>query len=189
MVKLSYSLIIVPVLLLSGISIFYTKEIIYLIYHDVTDASLTTFSILMPGLIFISTSYIFGTLLTANGNLKALNIMAIIGLVLNVVLNLVLIPRIQVTGSAVAAIITQAFTAISQVIISLVLFKFHFKIKAVTGFVFFTLIIGFAGYYSTDITSSWVINMSLFLIGGISLAFILKIIKPKDIYQILKYDV
>ncbi|MFZ1618872.1 MAG: polysaccharide biosynthesis C-terminal domain-containing protein, partial [Flavobacteriales bacterium] len=58
--------------------------------------------------------YIFGTLLTASGDLKTLNMMAACGMVLNIGLNLVLIPRWQVLGAATAGLITQIAMALAQ---------------------------------------------------------------------------
>lgn len=188
MVKLSFSLIIVPVIILSAISYFFSTEIIELFYAKTTDLSITTFTILMPGLIFISTSYIFGTLLTANGSLRVLNIMAAIGFVLNIVLNLILIPRLYSVGSATAAIITQAFTAISQIIISLYIFRFKLSFKKLFPFVSFTIILVVYGIFSSHLTDNWIINMLLYAVFGAITAFIFRIFSIKDFYRILKYD-
>lgn len=187
MVKLSFSLIIVPVVILSAISYFFSSEIITLIYSNPTQLSINTFRILMPGVIFISSTYIFGTLLTANGSLKALNIMAGIGFALNILLNLILVPKLYSTGSAIAALITQAFTATAQIIISIRIFNFRLNIKKLLPFISFTLILIIYGFFSSHLTSNWIINIILFGIFGVILAFLFKIFSIKDFYKILKY--
>lgn len=62
--------------------------------------------------------YLFGTLLTANGSMKELNITAAIGIVINVTVNLLLIPRMQACGSAVASFCTQFTVALLQFILA-----------------------------------------------------------------------
>jgi len=60
-----------PLLMVAGISLaitgnFYRSEIITLLYKNPSSYSSTIFGILMVGFLFVSTSYIYGTLLTAN---------------------------------------------------------------------------------------------------------------------------
>jgi O-antigen/teichoic acid export membrane protein len=65
----------------------------------------------------MSFTYIFGTLLTANGNMKLLNITAIAGIVVNVCLNLILIPQMEAQGAAIASLSTQSVVSSIQIII------------------------------------------------------------------------
>ena len=69
-----------------------------------------TFGWLLLSFIAISCNYIFGTLLTANGSLKQLNIMAFTGVFINLFLNMILIPEYGSEGAAFASLITQLFT-------------------------------------------------------------------------------
>lgn len=80
--------------------IFYRTEIMDLLYHQTTPESPQILAIMMLSLVAIANSYIFGTLLTANGNLKQLNIVAGFSMVLNIGLNLILIPKYKATGAA-----------------------------------------------------------------------------------------
>jgi O-antigen/teichoic acid export membrane protein len=80
------------------------------------------FRVLIFGLIPIGVTYIFGTLLTAGGRLRQLNLFAATALVLNVVVNLVLIPRLGAVGSAWAALTAQGFMAVAQLILSIRLY-------------------------------------------------------------------
>jgi len=95
------------------------------LYKDNISESAPIFATLMFGFIPISTTYIFGTLLTANGSMRQLNIMAAVGMMLNIILNLILIPKYQALGAAYVSLFTQLFTAIAQVIIAIRIF--HFK--------------------------------------------------------------
>ncbi len=73
----------------------------------------------------VSVTYIFSTLLTAHERLMQMNRFFIAGLVLDVVLNLLLIPHWKAAGSAVATLSTQLFIAVAMV--WLCVRTFHFR--------------------------------------------------------------
>ena len=97
-------------------------------YHEHADAYVPVFRVVIFGLIPIGITYIFGTLLTAGGKLRQLNIFASTSLVLNIVVNLVLIPQLGATGSAWASLTAQSFMAIAQLLVAIRLF--HLPITA-----------------------------------------------------------
>ena len=74
--------------------------------------------------------YIFGTLLTAGEKLKWLNVVAVIGVLLNITLNFVLIPTHGALGATYATLITQFGTAMVQIIMALAIFKIANNRKA-----------------------------------------------------------
>ena len=96
----------------------YREPVIRLFYPDIAESSVAVFRLIIFGLIPISMNYLFGTLLTANGSMKELNITAAIGIVINVTVNLLLIPRMQACGSAVASFCTQFTVALLQFILA-----------------------------------------------------------------------
>ncbi len=69
MVKLAFTLLITPALIVSMACIFYDQHIFKIIYRTEMQG-VELFGFLMSCFIAISTTYIFGTLLTANGSLK-----------------------------------------------------------------------------------------------------------------------
>ena len=89
-----------------------------LLYREHVAESAAVFRFLIAGIIPISFTYIFGTMLTANGNMKLLNITAIAGIVVNMAVNLLLIPRMQAEGAAIASLSTQSVVAVLQVVIA-----------------------------------------------------------------------
>jgi O-antigen/teichoic acid export membrane protein len=100
---------------------FYNAEFLLdLIYKNNVEESLASFQWLMWGFIGMCISLIYGTLLTANGDLRFMNQLSVIGIVLNVVLNALLIPDYGAAGSAFATLVTQSFT-------SLILLVFCFR--------------------------------------------------------------
>ncbi len=123
MVQLSFTLLIVPAVIIAVSSLFYDREIMALLYHSHVDDSADILGLLMAGFPGIAATYIFGTLLTANGSMKQLNLMAFGGMVLNVTLNLLLIPRFYAMGSAFSSMVTQLSTGMVQFLIVLSLFR------------------------------------------------------------------
>lgn len=101
----------------------YGSEIMNLLYHTSDPYNIKVFSLLMITFIPISSVYIFGTLLTANGNLKLLNIIAAGGIVINVVLNLILIPGYGAWGSTAATLFTQTVVALLHIYVAFSLFR------------------------------------------------------------------
>jgi O-antigen/teichoic acid export membrane protein len=63
-------------------------------------------------------TYVFGTLLTANGSMKLLNLTAALGIVVNLAVNFILIPRMQARGAAIASLSTQSVMALIQTVIA-----------------------------------------------------------------------
>lgn len=187
MTQLSYSLIIVPSLIIAFSCFFYDGEIMDVLYDSNSATSAKILSILMVGFLGIMTTYIFGTLLTANGSLKQLNIMASCGMALNVVLNLILIPKFMAFGSAYASLATQFMTAISQVTIVVLLFKLQINWKFVLRLLFYVLILVSAGFVSRYF-GKWFYGYVFLITTGIVAAFVVRLINLRDIYNIVFYN-
>lgn len=120
---------------------FYASPLMDLIYDNHISESADTFQFLILSFIPISLTYIFGTLLTANGSLKYLNIMAVSGILLNFLLNFLFIPDFGAYGAALATLITQWFTSIVQIIIALYLVKLKFEVSFLIRLALFILIL------------------------------------------------
>ena len=103
------------------------EPLIQFFYPEIMESSVAVFRLIIFGLIPISMNYLFGTLLTANGSMKELNITAAIGIVINVTINLLLIPRMQACGSAVASFCTQFTVSVLQFLLALWILKIPFS--------------------------------------------------------------
>jgi len=186
MVKLSFTLIIIPAVIIAVSCVYYDGEIMSLLYKSNTDYSSDILGILMIGFIGIATTYIFGTLLTANGSLRQLNLMAFSGMLLNVVLNLVLIPRLQAYGSAYASLSTQLFTGAAQLILALYIFRLK------PGIIFIIQLIAFTGAVIvlaevTQLMDNWIHGFLTMIVASVLFAFILRLFSVKDMLKIILY--
>jgi len=187
MVQLSYTLLIVPAIVIAISSIYYHAEIMGFLYVENTEESSGILGILMTGFIGIATTYIFGTLLTANGSIKQLNIMASIGVILNIVLNLILIPKHQAFGSAYASLTTQLFTGATQLFLALYIFKLKPRITYIIQLLLFIGVVAVLGSISKQI-DYWITGYMVMIGGSVLFAILLKLFNVKDIYRIIRYE-
>jgi len=188
LVKISFLLLVIPALIIAISLFFFKKDLIYVLYTEHIAESAKVFGILILGFVPIASSYIFGTLLTANGNLKELNIMAGIGVFANLILNFILIPEMKAYGAAMASLITQVLTAIMQIFIAHKVFGFKLRFKALFSIIAFTLLLVVFAYMSSKYIEVRPLAFAVTLIVGTLSAFAFKLIDLKTLYRIIKYD-
>lgn len=99
------------------------EPLMSLLYHGRAAQYVPVFRVIIFGIIPIGLTYIFGTLLTAGGYMRQLNTFAAVSLVLNIVVNMLLIPHLGAVGSAWASLATQSFMAVAQLLLSVRIFK------------------------------------------------------------------
>jgi O-antigen/teichoic acid export membrane protein len=109
--------------------------------HDIVYV-VPTFQLLMLSLIPTAVILVYGTLMTANGNLFYLNILSGIGLLLNILLNVLFIPKHGAFGAAVATFSTQLLIAICYFFFVWKQFSLQFKWKE---FFRYTTYLGWCG--------------------------------------------
>jgi len=187
LVKIAFILLMTPAVVIAIGCFFYSKELMGLMYHEHIEESAIIFSMLMACFMAISTTYIFGTLLTANGNLRELNLMAASGILINIVLNLFLIPRFQAAGSAVSSLITQFLTALIQVLIVQSIFKFKINYRLILTLIVFIAGVVLINYFSKGIHKNWMVNFSIMVIASGIWAFATRMFNIKSMVRILKY--
>jgi O-antigen/teichoic acid export membrane protein len=66
----------------------------------------------MVSFICISLTYIYGSLLTAGGKIALLNKISLAGFAINLILNLLLIPKYLALGSAIATVAAQIVSVV-----------------------------------------------------------------------------
>jgi O-antigen/teichoic acid export membrane protein len=187
LVKLISTLLLTPAIVIGVGCVFYSKELMGLLYQVHVEESAKIFSLLMLSFIAVSTTYIFGTLLTANGNMKQLNTMAAFGMILNITLNFLLIRQFEAYGSAISSMITQYLTAIIQVIIAQRIFKFKINYKLINTLVMFAIGVVAINYGSRMLNLNWMMSFVIMVATSVLWAFVSGTISIKAIFRILKY--
>lgn len=180
-IKISFHLLLVLSMGFVLVSFLYSNELMTLLYNKNIEESAEVYRILCFCFIPVSTTYIFGTLLTANGSMKKLNIVAACGMVMNIVLNIILVPKYQQNGSAVSSLVSQVVTAILQVWIAIRIFNISFNAKYVTKIISFVLCITLMSHFIYNIELMWGYRIIITLAIIIILAFVFKVFSIKDI--------
>jgi O-antigen/teichoic acid export membrane protein len=199
LVKLSYTLLITPAIVIAVGCMFYRNELMHFLYFDKLhpDESLAevamsapVFALLMCCFMCISTTYIFGTLLTANGNMKELNLMAASGMLINMILNFVLIPRYFALGSAFSSLVTQLLMAFIQVLMVQYYFKFRINFRFLLQLFLFVLGVLVINYASRNIRfteENWMANFAGMVAACGLWAFAIRLLSVKGMMRIMKY--
>ncbi len=197
MVKLPFTILITIAAIVAIGSLFYKHEIMGLLYTRYTGETIAgyanrinesgqIFGILMFGFLGTVMMYVFSTLLTANGNLKQLNIIAAVGILINFSMNILLIPAYQALGSAYASLTTQLITGISFVIIVQYYFRFSINYKYLFRIIAFFAGVVLINYLSGLMPYHWLIGFSIMIALSLTLAFVLKLMSIRSFIAILK---
>lgn len=158
--RLSFSMLILPCIMICWACYFYANEIMALLYHEETALHVgATFPLLMFGLIGMATTYIFGTLLTANGDIKLLNTIAIGGLFINIGCNLWLIPAYKADGAALSALLTLSLVALLQAIYAFKHFNISFGRKYCSALILISIASFASNYLTKHYMSTWIFGL------------------------------
>ncbi|MFH1118483.1 MAG: oligosaccharide flippase family protein [Bacteroidota bacterium] len=183
--RLSFSILFVASVILAVGSVFYRFEIMNLMYEHYIDESAAVFAVLMGCFVSFSATYVFGTLLTANGNLKQLNYLAATGMILNISLNVILIPKSGALGSAWASFITQGIMALLQVILAFIYFRFRFNVRyLVTLFLFIAGVLGI-NMLSVSLGLPWLKAFWMMIAASLILAALLRLLDIGNFFRIV----
>jgi O-antigen/teichoic acid export membrane protein len=165
---------------------FFQTEILTMLSPNANSYAVEVFGWVILCFIPLCFMYIFGTLLTANGSLKILNILALIALVTNFVLNLWLIPKYNALGAAYAALITQSFIGVSNCIYSYFALKNQFNkpifVKLGVLFILLTIL----AFLLKQNTIPLFTSLGLMSLVGVFLIFVFKLLDIKQLSILTK---
>lgn len=187
LVKLSFTFLFIGAIIVAIGCFFYSNELMTLMYEEHISASAQVFGYLMFCFVPISTTYVFGTLLTANGNLKQLNIMAACGMLLNITLNFILIPHFYAIGSAIASLITQFLTSLAQVIIVQKIFRFKINYKFLLILLVFIIGVVLINFGTKYLHYNWMINFAIMTACCLLFANFIRLLNIRAILNIVKH--
>jgi O-antigen/teichoic acid export membrane protein len=197
LVKLSFTIIFTMSITVAMLAIAFSEPILGLLYPQQMNEtfdfftqriieSSSVFRMLMGSFVAVSSTYIFGTLLTANGNLRQLNISAAIGVFLNVALNFILIPQFESFGASIASFSVQTLTAIIQFILAYKILNLRFSKIYWIKLIAFSIIISGSAFLLLNVSIHWVFQISLGILLSILFVFALRLIDFKDVVIMMK---
>jgi O-antigen/teichoic acid export membrane protein len=176
LLQFSSLLLIVPSLAAICPAIIYRNELFEILYEEETVLSARVFAILTISYFGMCVSYTFGALLTANGNLKQLNIMAAFAVLISLCLNIILIPRFQVVGAAIANASTQVFTILAHIFLAKRIFRLRFNPGLFIKLTIYILVLTAGGFFIKQLNIQWLtgflVSFILFLLFAMALGLV-----------------
>ncbi|MBK8490052.1 MAG: oligosaccharide flippase family protein [Saprospirales bacterium] len=180
LVETSFQLIMAGAWTLSLATFSFREEIAFWLYHDATPYWGEVLGFLMLSFVAVSGSYVFGTLLTANGKLGSLNRLFLVGIAMNATLNFLLIPPYKAWGATVATLATQTLIWIAQMVLAHRMLKALPTGKALLRQVLFAISVGVLFFITArDVHFSWQARFLIGLLGSGLLALAYRLIEPK----------
>lgn len=200
LVKTSFNVIVAMAGIVLVMCVSYRQEIMQMMYrYEEAETSAeyamrigqyaSVFPLLMGSFFCLSTTYVFGTLLTANGSLKQLNLVAASGVVINILLNLIVIPKFKSVGAAFTSLSVQAVTAFLQYLIAKRILKFKLSGRYWLHIVLFFASIIMITILAHRLINSWVLGFvvafalncgAIFATRLLSLKEIIGLVMPKE---------
>ena len=186
MFRMAVSLLFTLSVTVAITSWYFSAELMNLLYPGENIDATRVFSILIFGFIAVSGIYVFGTLLTANGSLKQLNIIAGFAIATNLIINIILIPRIMAVGSAYASLAAQFLSMILQIFVVQYIFRFRVDYYFLSALALFVAGMFAGGYFLRKLPVEWYYEAALILLLAPVLATSLKLLNIKGFIKILR---
>lgn len=165
---------------------FYRENLMALFYGAKSSRELANiFGVLMFSAPLIVVYYVFSTVLTANNNLKILNIISAIGLVFNILLNMIIIPNYGALGAAITSFLTFLIIGLAEIYFYHRYFKSRDHLKIWLKVLLFGFLLTLLGNFIAYININEVVNFSLFIIIAILIALGLKLFDYKTFKRML----
>jgi O-antigen/teichoic acid export membrane protein len=179
--SLSFNLLWAGSLILVTVICFAREDLLHLMMPSRANAyRWDTLGVLIWAFVPVSLTYIFGTLLTAHEKLREMGRVFIFGILLNLALNLFLIPRYQAFGTAVAAVLTQSFVSAGMMWLCAKTFDFwpsrNWWLR-VAGFAAFVLAANWLVFEKTNL--NWALKCGISLVAGAVGAVVFQMINLK----------
>lgn len=177
--------VLVSSIMVVSIIFYYGENILQFLYKDYEITFDLVLKILIVSYVSIAVAYVYGTLLVAAGKIRNLNIVFGVGLLVNVILNLILIPWYQAIGAAIATLITQMIVMGGQIYLVGKEMQIGIRKPDLYKPLVFVLISNVVFYTVKQIfLGSWIYNLAVSLLFCLLLSFIFKIIEKQDFFSL-----
>jgi O-antigen/teichoic acid export membrane protein len=186
LVNTSFSILVLPSIIAATLLYIHSDNIMNLLYHENTEYSSALFRNLLISFIFICNSYIFGTYLTAKGEIKTLNRIALLATIINICLNVIFIPNLGASASCVIAIITFGLVTILQSIITIRSLKINIGISKFLSFILWLVVIVAINTQLKNYLQNWVFALAFGATISIIFLFIVRLVSVKQVLKLVK---
>jgi O-antigen/teichoic acid export membrane protein len=138
----------------------------------------SVFTLLILAFIPYTAMYIFGSLLTAKGELKALIIICATALLVNLLMNVWLIPVLGAWGAAITALITQAVVGFGKMSYTALRVHESVNLKLVLYIIIHVAVSIAAAQFMNQSRVSMLVSIFILLIWTSLFTLVMKIYKP-----------
>ncbi len=182
LISISHNLLLILSATASIVTILFSKEIMNFIYPvGYNELYSKVLILLMISFFSVCMNYIYGTFLTAAGKVNLINKTVLIAVLINVSLNLILIPYHGAEGAALTSIITQYFVLSVQYYLTIKYLQTGFVYKIFVSRLLFIVILLGLGILLRNISEiSWYVSAIVTGLISLSLAYVGKLIKFSD---------
>ena len=148
------------------------------LYHNQDETAIAVLRYCLPALVGYSLVQVYGTVLTATGHILSFCFIVFVSVILNVILNLFLVPYFGALGSCYAALISHSFCGMATLIYASIKEKIRinffsfFLYAAIAG-----IMAGFLYFGQRYISNNW------FLLAGFSLITFIASVASKLIVE------
>ncbi|MBA3648169.1 MAG: oligosaccharide flippase family protein [Chitinophagales bacterium] len=184
LVKTSFTVIFITSVITACTFSTFSREIMNSLYHEGSVYSAKILSILIFSFIGTCSVFIFGTLLTANGNIKELILISLFGVIVNYTLNQILIRKYQALGAAEASAISNLLIAFFNLLLSVIIFKWkpnYFLIARLSAFAVTTFFIFQLSFFQSV---NWLVHALIAVMVSTIIAFLLQLVSIKKMLQL-----
>lgn len=165
----------------------YRHDLMYFLYDDATDYYGQILIYLMLAFLAVAISHIYGAMMMAKGALKALNIIFLLGVILNIGLNLWLIPIKGAEGAAIATVATQWLVTIGQIMLAHSQLKLQIDYSLIAKSIVFGFLCALSSILWHNSGLYWIISMALSTLFCVGISLLMGVI-DKSMLSLLKKE-
>ena len=187
LLETGFKLLFVGPMILAMACITFKNEIMNFLYPDhATEYYGLILVYLMIAFVSLSIAYAFGSLISANGKLSGLNKMLAVGVLINLLLNILLIPKMGAEGAAIATLLTQFYAFLGQVVISRKLLGVVINGNLILRLMLLTIVVfGIFQLLEGALDLNWMIEVSIGILLSILVSLLLRILEISELSNIL----
>ncbi len=131
--------------------------------------------------------FVYSTLLTANDSLKKMNWLFLVGIVVNVALNLLLIPSLRAVGAGMSAFFTQSIVLVGMMVLAKKELRLPFEPRQFLKIAAFVTLVCFANWALYQLPGyGWLLKFGAGIATGLLLAFVLRMVNLKTMAELVK---
>ena len=184
LLSLSYRIIMTGGLATAVTVIAYRYPIMQLLYTEDTHTAANALAWLMGSFLAFCTFFVYGTLLTANNAQRRMNRIFVVGIIINVGLNILIIPYYKAVGTAAVSCITQIVMTGSLVVLAHRTMHLRLHYRNIAKFVIFTALLAASATILTHTAILWPLQIALLAILAVILTFTFRLVNIAELQQI-----